>query len=126
MKLLIALLLAAVGILHLVPTSGVFGNDALARLYGTSIDSPDLEILMRHRAVLFGIVGALLVAAAFSPRLQVIALVTGFVSVASFLVLAVSVGDYGPAVARVVQIDIVALVALAVAAGCRLYLDTSG
>ncbi len=46
MKLVIAMLLAAVGIVHLVPVSGMLGNDALAKLYGITITSPDLEILM--------------------------------------------------------------------------------
>ena len=121
MKLLIALALAAVGIVHLVPASGLFGNAALAKLYGVAIASPDLEILMRHRAVLFGIVGCLLVAAAFVPRLQLVALLAGLISITSFLLIAGTVGDYGPAIARVVRVDIAALVALLVASGCWLY-----
>ncbi len=121
MKLLVTLLLAAVGIVHLVPASGFFGNDSLARLYGITITSPDLEILMRHRAVLFGIVGGVLLAAAFAPRLQPMAIIAGLISVASFLWVAASVGNYGPAIARVVQVDVAALAALALAGACLLF-----
>ncbi|MDJ0907333.1 MAG: hypothetical protein QNI96_15050 [Woeseiaceae bacterium] len=126
MKLVIAMLLAAVGIVHLVPVSGMLGNDALAKLYGITITSPDLEILMRHRAVLFGIVGGLLIASAFVLRLQAVALVAGLLSIVSFLWIATTVGGYGPAIARVIQVDIAAVVALGAAGGCRLYLNLSG
>jgi len=43
---------------------------------------------MRHRAVLFGLVGALVMAAVFVPSYQPMAFVVGFVSVLSFFVLA--------------------------------------
>ncbi len=126
MKLLTALLLAAVGVIHLVPVSGLLGNDALARLYGVTITTPDLEILMRHRAVLFGIVGGLLVAAAFMHRLQPVAILAGLMSIASFLWIAWTVGDYGSAIAGVVRVDIVALVALIAAAALRMYTNMPG
>jgi hypothetical protein len=78
-----------------------------------SFAEPNLAILMRHRAVLFGLLGVFLICAAFQPRWQA-ALVAGGVSVVSFLVLAWSVGDYNRHLARVVQADIVALACLAV------------
>ena len=71
---------------------------------------------MRHRAVLFGLLGAFLVYAAFKPQLQVIAFVAAFVSVVSFLLLAWSAGAYNPQVGRVVTADLVALVALVIGA----------
>jgi hypothetical protein len=46
---------------------------------------------MRHRAVLFGLLGAFLIAAAFLPSLQLAALVAGFASVVSFLYLSAAV-----------------------------------
>jgi hypothetical protein len=79
-----------------------------------SFAEPNLAILMRHRAVLFGLLGVFLICAAFQPRWQAAALVAGGVSVVSFLVLAWSVGDYNRHLARVVQADIVALACLAV------------
>jgi hypothetical protein len=104
------------GLIHLLPLSGVLGADALARLYGLDFSEPDLEILMRHRAVLFGLLGTLLMASAFRPTLRTIALWAGFASVLSFLVLAWAVGSYGTAVARVVAADWIALGCLGVAA----------
>jgi hypothetical protein len=71
---------------------------------------------MRHRAVLFGLLGAFLVVAAFRPGWQAAALVAAFVSVVSFLLLAWSTGGYNALIGRVVTADIVALVALAIGA----------
>jgi hypothetical protein len=77
---------------------------------------------MRHRAVLFGLLGVFILVAAFRPELQVMALVAGFVSVLSFLWLASSVGDYNSQIVRVVLADGVAMVCLIVAAAARIYL----
>jgi len=72
---------------------------------------------MRHRALLFGIVGGLLVAAAFQPRLKGVGDVVGFASMLSFLVLAWLVGDYyGAGIRRVAALDGVGIAALAGAA----------
>jgi predicted phage tail protein len=88
----------------------------LQSLYGVTIDDPNLEILMRHRAVLFGILGAFLIYAAFRPGLQLAALIAGAVSVISFLVIAGMVGSYNTGIARVVTADIVAIVCLLIGA----------
>jgi len=111
----ISLLLAVVGLIHLLPLSGVLGAERLAALYGLSFDDPNLQIMMRHRAVLFGLLGAFLLAAAFKPQLQACAFVAASVSTLSFLWFAWAVGGYNEAIARIVAADLVAVVCLAVA-----------
>lgn len=106
----VALLVAAV--IHLLPVVGVLGSTRLEALYGLPVTDPNLAILMRHRAVLFGLLGAFLAIAAFRPALQGSAFVAGFVSVLSFLGLAWSTGGYNALVGRVVIADIVALLGL--------------
>lgn len=115
MEKAIAACLIIAGIIHLLPVSGLIGAERLSLLYGISVSEPNLEILMRHRAVLFLLMGLLLVAAAFIPALRVIAIVGGFISVVSFLVIAWSTGDYNDAVRKVVIADIVAVIALCIA-----------
>jgi len=109
--------LTLAGIIHLFPLPGVLGAGQLTRLYGVSADDPNLGILLRHRAVLFGLLGALLIAAAFRPDLRPIAFIAGLVSTVSFLVIAWGVGGYNAQVARVVVADLLAVVLLLVAAG---------
>ena len=116
MRYLLSVMLTVVGIIHLLPLTGVLGVSHLQSLYGVTIDDPNLKILMRHRAVLFGILGAFLIYAAFRPELQLAALIAGAVSVISFLVIAGMVGGYNTGIARVVTADIVAVVCLLIGA----------
>lgn len=113
MRIVASAMLVIVGIIHLLPLSGALGNERLAALYGLAFDEPNLEILMRHRAVLFGLLGAFLVYAAFHPALHTVAYAGGFVSVISFLILAWTVGSYNAHLGRVFVIDVVALACLA-------------
>ncbi|MGX1786374.1 hypothetical protein ACWIGM_06525 [Bosea sp. NPDC055332] len=112
--------LAVAGIINLLPTIGVAGAGWLRSLYGFEIASPDLEILLRHRAVLFGLVGILLLVAAVRPGLRDVAVLVAGASMASFIVIALLVGDYGPAIRKVVIADIIGLLALVPAMFARL------
>ena len=114
MRFIVPAMLLAVGIIHILPLSGVLSATRLFDLYGITFDDPNLEILMRHRAVLFGLLGMFLLSSAFLPNLQLAALITGFVSVVSFLYLAYSVGGYNDQVNRIVTADKAALVCLLV------------
>lgn len=115
MEKVIAGLLILVGIIHLLPVSGVLGAQRLTALYGITFDDPNLVILMRHRAVLFGLLGLFMVYAAFQPSLQPLAFFAGFISVVSFMVIAWAVGDYNDAIQKVVIADVVAVIALCIA-----------
>ena len=123
MRYLISAMLIIVGIIHLLPLAGVLGSEKLSALYGLTINDPNLVILMRHRAVLFGVLGAFFVFAAFKPAFQPLAFVAGFISVVSFLWLAWSTGNYNAQVARVFTADIVALFCLIIAAACYLLIN---
>ncbi|MHA6492009.1 phosphopantetheine adenylyltransferase [Pseudomonas borbori] len=116
MQKVISALLIIAGIIHLLPLSGVLGAERLTTLYGLAFQEPNLLILMRSRAVLFGLLGLFLLYAALRPALQPIALLGGLVSVLSFLVLAWSSPGYNEALRRVVIADWVALACLVVAA----------
>ncbi len=108
-----ALLLA--GLIHLLPLAGLLGPEALQRLYGLPAAEPNLQILLRHRALLFGLLGAFLCAAAFRPAWQAPALGMAALSMAGFVALTLWVGGANPALQRVLWIDSAALVLLALA-----------
>ena len=119
MQFLEKAMLVIAGIIHLLPLPGLIGAANLNRLYGLAFDDPNIIILMRHRAVLFGLIGALLIMAAFRDDVVWIAVAGGIVSAAAFAWLAWSVGGYNDAIARVVVADVVALACLVVAAVCH-------
>ena len=112
MRHVVSIALVLVAIIHLAPLAGVLGSDWLAAMYGIAADEPNLQILMRHRAVLFGILGVFLAVAAFIPKMQASAFAAGFASVISFLWLAWSTGGYNAQIGRVVTADVVAVVLL--------------
>jgi len=68
--------------------------------------------LLRHRAILFGVLGMLMLSAIVLPWLRVTALTVALFSAASFIVVAMAVGGYNPAIGRVVVADVVASVLL--------------
>jgi hypothetical protein len=107
---IVALLVA--GIIHLLPIPGVMGASSLARLYGIEVNDPNIAILLQHRALLFGVLGVLMLSAIALPRLRVTALSVGLFSAASFIVVAMAVGGYNPAIGRVVFADVVVSVVL--------------
>jgi hypothetical protein len=121
MQIVVSASLAIAAVIHLLPLAGVVSAKALAHLYGLPFEESNLQILMRHRAVLFGLLGVFLMIAAFTPRLQTLAFAAGLVSAGSFLWIAFAVGGYNALLQRVVVADIIAVACLLVGAGGRLF-----
>jgi hypothetical protein len=97
--------------IHLLPSIGAFGPSQLQRLYGVSYASDQTTLLlMRHRAVLFGLLGGLIAASAFRRELRKAGDAMGFASIVSFLVLERFHGHGNGLVLRVRNVDWVALV----------------
>lgn len=122
MRWVVAGVLGVVAVVHALPAVGVLGAGKLVQLYG--IPEPDavVELLLRHRAVLFGLLAGFMGYAALRPGLHRLALVAGLASVASFLLLAWLQRGSGlhPAVMTVVWVDAAALALLAVALAAHL------
>lgn len=110
--------LLIIAAIHLLPVTGVPGAERLTAMYGIDIGERNLEILMRHRGMLFGLLGAYFAFAAFRPLLQPIAFAAAGVSIASFLWIAFGVAGFNDAIRRVVIADLVAALALAGAVAC--------
>ena len=107
MNHLVSTLLIIVGLINLFPVIGVISVESLARLYGYVPEGVDAVILMRHRAVLFGILGAGIVTSAFKPAFQLPACIAGLVSMLAFIALALAAGEYGDALNKVVVADVI-------------------
>lgn len=121
MCFVVPVVLMLVAVVHALPVAGVLGAGKVAQLYGIPVDDPNLALLLRHRAVLFGLLAAFLAYAAFRPELHRLALLAALVSVASFLVLSQMVGGYNAALATVVRVDMVALVLLVAGGAAHLW-----
>ena len=108
----ITALMLVVAAIHLVPITGFLGAGRLSALYGIDVTDGNLEILMRHRAVLFGILGVFFAYAAFTPVVQPIAFVAAAASLASFFYLAFSASETSGPIRKIVIGDVVAAVCL--------------
>jgi hypothetical protein len=107
----VAALLLSAGV-HVLPVLGVMGAPALGRLYGLEGVDVNTSILLQHRALLFGMLAVLMLMAIRLPHLRMIALWAGWFSATSFVVVALGVGGYNDAVARVITADLVVSIAL--------------
>ena len=112
-RLLASVVLLVVGTIHLLPLLGVLGTSRLEQLYQVRIEDPNLLLLMRHRALLFGLMAALLLAAAFRPMWQGLALLAAWGSVLGFVLLAPP--DLSPLLQRVWWTDVTMIPLLALA-----------
>lgn len=119
-RALVSMLLVVVGIIHLLPLPGVFGSSQLSALYGLDLGDPNLAILLRHRAVLFGLLAIACLTAAFRRDWQDTVIAATGVSAVAFLLIAGTTGQYNAAIGRVVTADIVAVACLVMAASLRL------
>jgi hypothetical protein len=117
---LVPAMLLAVGLIHLLPVLGVLGVARMERAYGVLLPGPDLAVLMRHRALVFGLLGAFMLAAAFVPGLQLPALLIALCSAGGFVLLAFTTPGSNAAVTRIAWVDVAAVACALVGLGARL------
>ena len=109
MNKLSTLCLVVVGLLNVAPVLGLISTPKLERAYAIELASKDLEILMRHRALLFGVLGGFVLYAAVVPLYQVAAMVMAGISMVGFAVLVVLVGGYNDSIFKVLVGDLVGI-----------------
>ena len=109
MSKLYILCLVVVGLINLAPVLGIISAPKQDKAYGIGIDTRDLEILRRHRALRFGVGGGFILYSAFFPVYQVAAMVMAAVSMTGFVVLAVLVGGYNRSIFKIIVGDLVGI-----------------
>ena len=115
----ITVCLVLVGLINFAPVMGLLGVTKLNQAYDVSLVSNDLVLLMRHRALLFGILGAFILYAAFTPKYQTAAMVMGFVSMAGYIVLMLTGSDYNAALTKIMWVDVVGIILVLIAAALK-------
>lgn len=110
MKWLVPTMLALVALIHLAPLAGVLGVARMEAAYGIDIAGPDLAVLMRHRAVMFGLLGGFMLAAIFVRELQPWALGLALLSAGAFVLLAWATPGHNANLGKVALVDVAAVV----------------
>jgi hypothetical protein len=108
--------LIVAGLIHFLPVAGVISGDRLTSMYALPFEERNLQILMRHRAVMLGLLGAFVLYSAFRPVIRAPAIFLGAVSLASLVSLAWSTGGYNPSLSTVVIADTIAVLCFLFAA----------
>ena len=107
-----AVILFIVGIINLLPVIVFFDATKTAKLYGLPIEGESLTILMRHRAVLLGLVGLALIAAAIKPEFRILAIALALISKLAFIFLTFTVANRTAEVGQVALVDVGAIILL--------------
>lgn len=114
-KIWVAVVLFIVGIVDLLPATLVIAPGRSLELYGVLVESPVLTLLMRHRAVLEGLIGLGLMIAAFRPSLRPTALTAGIVSKLSFALVVLISGGSLPSLHTMAWVQFAGLLLLIIA-----------
>ena len=115
MPKVISVLLVITGLINFLPVIGVLSSDQINGLYGLEINNGDLMILLRHRALLFGVIGGFVIYSAFKRQYQLASILMMLVSMFGFLVILYLEGSSNYALAKIALIDVIGIV-LALAA----------
>jgi hypothetical protein len=111
-----AALLVLVGLINLAPGLVAVAPGRVAAVYGTGAASTDrdLELLLRHRAVLLATVGTGLIVAAFAPTVRGHVISVAVVSMTTFVMLVLALGPaaLNDRTKRVAMVDVLALLLL--------------
>ena len=103
----IALFLA--GIINILPAFLAFIPDKISKSYGIELPNENFELLLRHRAILFGIIGGLMIYSAIAKKYYTIATSVGLISMVSFILLFFLIGkDINSELKNIMIVDIVA------------------
>ena len=116
MERLTKIILVLVGLVNFFPVIGLTSSEKLASLYGIDAPGGDLLILLQHRALLFGVLGAIIICSAFRHHLRRAAVIMGFLSMLGFIVLLLLSNNYGGKLWTVALVDLIASIALAIVA----------
>ena len=114
----LALQLCLIGsaVIHLMPLLGLPGGAQLQQLYGLSDIDAATELLLRHRAVVFGLMAAMLLLAIRWQGWRMPAIALVLCSDLAFAGLVLSTQTPLPGLSRVMQFDLVSIVLLVTAA----------
>ena len=109
-------LLLIVGVVNLLPILPLLNPGMLDTMYQVAPTDPTSELLLRHRALVLGLVGVALLVSVLKDSWRAAAIVSAAVANGGYVLLAATGGEISAAATRVMVIDIAVLALLAIAA----------
>ena len=114
METIFRITLFAAGAINILPSILAFLPEKISNSYGIELPNVNFELLLRHRAVLFAIVGGLMVYSAVSKNFYSISVTVGLISMISFIILYFLMNGINPELEKVMKIDLIAVIVLLV------------
>lgn len=112
MQTVVSLLLLIVGVINILPLIGVFSSKKLSSAYDVKLENTNLVILLKHRALLFGLIGGFVFYSVFKPAYQIEAMIMAAISMGGFIIIAKNESDYSKSLSKIVVIDIIGIASL--------------
>ncbi len=120
MEIIFRVCLFIAGIINVLPSILAFLPNKISSSYGIEIPDANYELLLRHRAILFGIIGGIMIYSAITKKHYSMAVVIGLISMVSFVILLKLInGTINPELHKVMKIDLVGIAILLI--GFALY-----
>lgn len=116
MAKVIAILFYALAFIHVLPALSGMSRGRLAGLYGLDAGDEALMTLMQHRSVLFALAASACVYAAHVASARWPVLIAVFISMASFIVIAISRGQLSSSLSKIAYVDGIGLLIAALLA----------
>ena len=107
------------GVINFMPSLLAFWSNKISSSYGIDIPNSNDELLLRHRAVMLGIIGGVMIFSAISKKYYSLSVSIGLISMVSFIILYALVGNINPELQKVMKIDIAGILILLI--GYSLY-----
>ena len=112
MEILFRITLFIAGAINLLPSILAFLPQKISKSYGIVVPDVNYELLLRHRAVLFGIVGGLMIYSAITKKIYSISVSIGLISMVSFVILYFLLNGINKELEKVMKADVVAIIIL--------------
>ena len=106
-------LMIVAGLINAAPAAAAIDPRRIEALYGVAVPDANHALLLRHRAVMLGIVGGGMIAGAFVPRIRAWTAGAGAVSMGSYIALAHAGAAPNAHLSKVERVDYAALAILA-------------
>jgi hypothetical protein len=91
---------------HILPFSFLFFTEQLQKSYGVDISDANLQLLLRHRAIFFGLIGVGMILSAIKKSFYGWASAIGLISMLSFVWLFYQIGGINQQLRSVMLIDV--------------------
>lgn len=109
-------LLVVIGVLTASPSITAFNPSGITALYGVTLENDAALLLVRHRQIMLGVLGATLVCGAFFSSLRMMAITINVLSKSAFLGFSLTTPTLTPGLQRIVYFDVVSIVLLLMSA----------